>query len=271
MKELDINKAKWIENEVASWEQDEVESSGVRIVHCVPNIYESYCKIFHPFEITPDEKETLKPKSYREIKGDFSLRKTEDGDLEMLITGEDGSRINLFEKSKSLREEYESKQWNDISWKEVAAKYGLLFHKEISPDSFVKKFEKIGWPENLSFPEEGYLPRKQFLQLIEILRSFTSSNVKVYQTAPHIIWRDDKPIELIECSLNEVLDYFSDDFIGYLYSEKDKWMVYTDVDLTFTLVGGPNALVETINNSELESAQCEWMDRVDNDSDSVNN
>lgn len=232
-----IEIAKWIENEKLQRLQrtpEDFKFHGFTIGHCIPPKFESYCKIFHPFGVTEDEEDIL-------------------------------------EIEQDTLKEYHSKKWDFVTWKSIAEKYGLTFHNEINPQTYVDKFRKIGWQRNLIFPSEGYLPRQILIKLLHLLQEKSPLNeVYIYQIPPHTIWRDNKECDLVKCNFNEVLEYFDKNFIGYLYSIDRSWVIYTDTDLCFTIVGGQKHLIDTLISSELEVLVCIATTRVDNYGDKIN-
>lgn len=265
-----IEIAKWIEEETLPKTAAEFKIHGCTIGHCIPPHFESYCKIYHPFEVTEDEEDILEP---REEYGKASLTFSIDSESGLIITetNKDRKIIDLLERHKERQREYNSKKWNSVTWKTIANKYGLIFHNEINPQTYTDKFQKIGWQKNLNFPNEGNLPQRQFVQLLEVLQEVSSSNeVYIYQVMPHTIWKDNKDCDLVKCEFNEVLEYFDADFKGYLYSDDKSWLVFTDTDLTFTIVGGKKKLIDSLISSDLEVLECETFTRVDNDSDKIN-
>ena len=56
-----IEIAKWIEDETLQRTTDDFKLYGCVIGHCIPPKFESYCKIFHPFEVTNEEEDILEP------------------------------------------------------------------------------------------------------------------------------------------------------------------------------------------------------------------
>ena len=156
----------------------------------------------------------------------------------------------------------------------MAEKYGLVFHNEINPRSFTNKFEESGWPEDLGFPSEGYLPRRELLKLVEVLRCHTpTGEAYIFQTAPHSTYKDGRTEDLVVAELGEVSRYFDDGFIGYLYGRDKEWVVYTDTDLPFTIAAGSEELVGTLTNNEvsgLEALICDPSTRLDVASNQIN-
>lgn len=265
-----IEISNWIEDEKLPLTNGDFKIQGCTIGQCIPPTFESYCKIFHPFEVTPDEPEILEKKDYRQkVILNFSI--SPDREIKLTETEYDGTETDIYVRQQERLKDYNSKTWKFVTWKSIAEKYDLLFHNEISRQTFVDKFEKIGWQKNLNFPSEGYLPRRHLVKLLELLNELSSSNeVYIYQVMPHTIWKDNKDCDLVKCEFNEVLEYFNEDFKGYLYSADKSWMVYTDTDLTFTIVGGQKNLIDVLVSSELEALECLQTTRVDNYSDKIN-
>lgn len=264
-----IDIAKWIEEETLHRTTDDFKLHGVTIAHCIPPKFESYCKIFHPFELTEDEGNILEPNKDYGQRVSLTISSDTQG-LQITKTETDGTIVDIFERQQVQLKEYNSKKWNFVTWKNIADKYGLTFHNEINPQTYIDKFQKIGWQRNLNFPSEGYLPRQILTKLLILLQDKSSSDeVYIYQMPPHNIWKDNKDCDLVKCNFNEVLEYFDKDFIGYLYSIDKSWVVFTDTDLCFTIVGGQNQLIDTLISSELEVSECIATTRVDSYGDKI--
>jgi len=271
METLNVDFAKWISNELLKPTKGDFKVFGSTIGQNIPPTFESYCKIFHPFGITLDEPEGLRPNSK---KGKLLTSSMEIGEKkEIIITEKDseGKEIDLLQDFIQRKEDHNLKFFKYISWKNIANKYGLSFHSQINIQSFVAKFKNIGWPTNLNFPKEGRLPRQILVKLIEILKKGTIKNeVFIYQTAPHTIWKGGKDCDLVKCTFEDILKYFEEDFIGYLYSSDKSWIVYTNNDLHFTIVGAKKSIITNIANSELEAIECNANTRTDYYSDKIN-
>lgn len=61
-----------------------------------------------------------------------------------------------------------------ITWEGVAHKYQLQFHHNISPISYSKKFEGIGFPLNLYFPSYS-LDIEDCHKILSILKGFSKT------------------------------------------------------------------------------------------------
>jgi hypothetical protein len=151
-----------------------------------------------------------------------------------------------------------------VKWKVVAVKYGMNFYPDTNIISFVRHFKEIGFPSNLHFPDEGTLPLTLCSHLLKVLESFTvSGEVVIYQTAVHGIWKDGKLDDLVTCNFEEVRSYFNNWFSGYLYAADKSWIIFTDADLYFTIVGGTQKLVSALTDREFETIVCSSLARVD--------
>lgn len=266
-----IEKAKWIEDEQLPRTNKNFELTGCTIGQCIPPIFECYCKIFHPFEVTPDEPDILEPKKQLGQMGNLTIKTHPDSGLQVTITFEDGNVIDIPKQHEERQREYKSKTWHFATWRSIAEKYDLVFHNEVNGKTFADKFQTIGWPRNLKFPSEGYLPRELLVNLLKKLENISNSDqVYIYQMLPNSIFKDNKDCDLVKCTFNEVLEYFDTNFIGYLYPEDKSWVVFTDTDLCFSIVGGPKRLVDLLLSSDLEILECNATTRVDNFSDKMN-
>ncbi|UAY50629.1 hypothetical protein [Ferruginibacter albus] len=252
MTTLSTNIARWIEDGKLPHTTKDFESTGANIGQCIPPIFDTYCKIFHPFELATDESDIL------EIRNKSDQKK--------ILT-----QNEILKRREEWLKEYNSKQWSFVNWETIADKYGLIFHNQINQKTFEKKFQKIGWQKNLIFPNEGHLARQLLVKLLNILKLHTASQEAfIYQIAPHTSWKGNKAEDLVKCNLEEVLEYFNSDFIGYLFAADKSWLVFTDTDLTYSIVGGQRKLIDGIIDSDLEAIECTSMTRVDDFSDNIN-
>lgn len=231
MREINPEIANWMFEGIETWNPETIRKTGVRLKNCVSNKFEAYCKVFHPFYIS-------KRKSNR------------------LVSRE------IYEQK--FYEENDLTETKEKSWNEIAKTYEITLNNESNTNIFENKFIEIGWPENLYFPTEGFLPQNQFIELLDILKKFTHNQVIIYQQIPHNNWKNDKTEDFQLANFDETLNYFTGEgFIGYLGDEKKNWMVYTDTDLSFTIIAGSKYLINSIKNSSLESFECNPNTRVD--------
>ena len=271
MERLPVSEAQWIKENTKPWIIEDLKKNGSTVQHVVPDFYQSYAKLFHPFEINTKETDALEPHGRHQNRVHTTFSQMQDGTVLVTETNDDGTTVITYETYVQRMKQYALLNYVYTSWRTVAEKYGLHFHEEINQSSFSARFREIGWPRNLLFPREGYLVRPLLLQLLLILKEHTVNNeVYIYQLVPNSIMKDGRIDDLVKCSLEEVTEYFPKDFIGYMYAANRSWMVYTDTDLYFTLVGGSKALIETVINSSLEVLPCLPTTRIDHDSDHIN-
>ena len=140
--------AQWIQENLVS-QQDQSED-GVYVSHCIPPIYQSYCKIFHPIYLdlsAPAENSSWNAADEcPDMIGDKLISVSTN-------YGDRGSRVR---------------------WKELALKYGLKFHPEINERSLSNAFPSGSFPRSLLGPDEGTLDDTTCDRLIQILLPFTN-------------------------------------------------------------------------------------------------
>jgi len=228
---FDKSKISWMFEGALQWDPQKIKTEGVKIKNCITDQFESYCKVFHPFELLKGETDSLVEK--KETFGRFDLG-------------------------------YNVDEWTQVSWAGVAHKYGVYVNNEVNPKRFEDVFNKIGWPLNLSFPSEGYLPQSELNVLLLILGGGKVSEMIILQEPPHTIWKYNDGDDCQVANVTEVTNYFSENgFIGYLGDMAHKWLMFTDTDLSFTIVGGSKDLIRKIMESDLEALECTAMTRVD--------
>jgi hypothetical protein len=267
MEQLPISDARWLHRQLKPWPPKDFMREGTAIHHVLPSSYESYGRLFHPFEINIAETDALEPNPDFGRPVSITFTRTSGSDITVTEQKEDGTVIDLYEETKRREEERRSQKLADTSWRCVAEKYGLTFHAGISIDSYTARFQKIGWPRNLLFPSEGCLPRKQLINLLAILKQHTvNDEVYIYQMHPHNLCN----VDLVRCRFDEVTQYFEADYVGYLYAGDRSWVVFTDNDLHCTVIGGSGTLIEALKDSSLEVLECSSASRIDNLSDDIN-
>lgn len=156
-----------------------------------------------------------------------------------------------------------------VSWKEIANTYDLRFHDNISPISFSKKFENIGFPLNLYFPNCS-LDREDCDKLLKALKEF-SKEQKVFINS----YSDNYDIINQICPIEKMINENKDDALngGYIVDSNQEWMIYADYhrDLQMTILGGSKILIDTLKNETgLEIVECSEFSRVDHYSDTLN-
>ena len=141
-----------------------------------------------------------------------------------------------------------------VRWQSLAAHFG----RELGgPVSFGTLWDLIpgDWPDDLDGPAEGSLTVDECRALIDLLQPVTNEPVTFfYRWANTEGWTG-------RCdtgSLTDLLEYFDlEDVSGtpaYWWPEDRSWVVCTDIDSCYTLVGGSEQLISSIlRHPEFES------------------
>jgi hypothetical protein len=156
-----------------------------------------------------------------------------------------------------------SQDGQPLTWKTVGRRYGIVFDNESNTHEFARAIKEKGDIDALDFPREGEMPLTLLKTLLEILRPFTANGkARIFQRGPHSIYRRTGSDDLVEADLEEVPAYFRNYFIGYLYSVDRTWIIFTDIDQDYTMVGGSAQLIQQLTESPLEVLPCDVRTRV---------
>jgi hypothetical protein len=235
------------------------------ISHCVPP-FDDYCKVFHPIYIDSEFIDSPKVTwDNIEIKEQLANGKKIDSIIVRLL---DESTLVY---GASPRPGFQGKQ---IRWKELAERYGLIFHSEINVRSFSLAFPNRSWPRFLIGPDEGRLEKNTCAELVNVLRPFTD-NQNCFFGYDVIATQQLETDLLFSGTLDDVLDTYSLDSVWsaptYWWPQNRSWCVCTDWDLTFTIIGGSQKLIDSIlSNKKIEALRVERTSRVDWKGDQVN-
>lgn len=271
MEHLPLSEAQWFRQQLKPWPPADFSKEGTTVDNLIPSGYESYGKLLHPFEVNREEPDTLGPHPNYGKRVNIAISNTPDGGISITEQKPDGTVVDLREEASRREEKRRLQTLVPTPWRTIAQKYGLTFHEEINTGSYAALFQHTGWPRNLLFPSEGFLPRQPFLQLLSLLKEHTPGGaVYIFQYPPHTLFKEGRTEDLVRCHLEEVPAYFEEDFIGYLFAADRSWMVHTNTDFHFTLVGGNQALLAALESSELEVLECRAATRVDDYSDRIN-
>ena len=208
----------------------------------LPVTYAAYCKIFHAIY----EDLAVKDKS---------------------ITWDEVRSKGSLESSDQIER---------VTWQDLATEYSLMFHAEINQDSFALNFPKGSWPRYLIAPREGALDEEECPQLVAALSPFTidqscyfyyDSNARAgdHDTAASLYHDELSSVDVLSSEGN----YYTTP--TYWWPEDKSWTVFTDPQYTFTIVGGPQALIDSIlADSALEAVRVELKSRITPNSDDIN-
>jgi hypothetical protein len=231
---------------------------------CIPRVYAAYCKLFHP------------------IHEDTSIRNHD-------LTWDDDKRANrspiqsepgkrawadlvsnavLISRNSGIEETREGR----VLWRSLAQRYGLVFHPEFNPSSFRKVFKTGSWPRYLFGPAEGTLDRKSCDALICLLKPFSRSQATYFRFSDYLM--NDLP-HLYRGHLDDLPAFLTKPHFGGTpecwWPEDRSWCVFTDWDLTFTLIGGSQRLVAScLAHPTLECIEVSPDTRIDYRADRLN-
>ena len=243
---------------------DDPDWTGNVVGQCIPRVFQAYCKLFHPIhedpsirshDVTWDEEKRANPAPIENEPGKKAL-------AAILSDSVLVARCSGVEETQDAR----------VMWQSLAKRQGLVFHPEFNPESFRKAFETGSWPRYLLGPAEGTLDRKTCEALISILKPFSHAQTIYFRFSDYLI--NDLP-HLYSGDLGDLTAFLTKPNFGGTpecwWPEDRSWCIYTDWDLTFTLIGGSKALVETcIAHSVLECIVVKPETRIDYRADKLN-
>lgn len=259
----DLSATDWIRKKVDSLENFE-SRGGNYVTHCIPNVFESYCKVFH--NIYEDTSINDKTVTWDD------LHKQKPVDLE------DPVQKVLNDATTVYGRDFDHDNVIRVRWKVLAERYNLLFHDEMNVDSFSRNFPTGSWPRYLIGPDEGMLDGstcKEIVRSIAISTSDFDLSQECFFLYDLIATATYDSDLLYNGPLKSIFDTYQLDEVSstptYWWPTDQKWLVCTDWDLPFTLVGGSGAFIGKImSNPELECLLAEPSNRIDYKSDTLN-
>ena len=232
------------------------------VAHCVPPIFPSYVKIFHPIyedlsvqneELTWQDDATANP---------AVVDPHNERDIQDILSGSTVVYGAIEPGSRPV----------PIRWSQLARRLGIPFVPILSSWSFTRRFPGKSWPKHLIGPEEGNLASVERDMLISVLRGHAGTDRCLFHfwMLATSNWKEDL---LFEGVLDDAYR-FPDELHGvrctptHWFPEDRSWLVCTDYDLTFTLVGGPERLVcDLLDHHALECVSVQPGTRVDSKAD----
>lgn len=256
-----LSECRWIDEGVTPTTPDTPDT----VAHCIPPIFPSYTKLFHPIYedlSVQDEEQTWQDDARArpaapQTQAEQSIQDALSGSTLVYGGIEPGSR--------PVR----------IRWAELARRLGMPFVPTLSSWSFTRRFQGGSWPRRLIGPEEGTLASTERDALTSILRRNTNAARCFFHFwfLATSEWKEDL---LFEGDLDDA-SRFPDEVPSvrctptHWFPEDRSWLVCTDYDLTFTLVGGPESLIcELLDHHVLECASIQPGTRVDWQADLAN-
>ena len=252
-----LSECDWITEGVAG-------ARGGTVAGCLPALFPAYAKIFHPiYEDLSVQDDQLTWDQADKASAAAPEPETETGRILADVLG--GSTLVYGGASPGAR-------LVRIRWAELAGRLGVPFVPTLSAASFTRRFPSGSWPRHLVGPDEGSLAGPERDELISVLRGHTNAGRILYRfwflaTAG---WDRDK---LFEGSLGEA-SLFPSDELGvrctptHWFPVDRSWLVCSDYDLTFSLIGGSEDLIrELLHHPVLECVRVSSTTRVDGKAD----
>lgn len=245
-------------NDVAQWIRDNTDSlltledpdwRGNFVSLCVPPNFAAYCKIFHPIytdaSVAADCGSWAAADDTPEIPGRLVSTSTD--------AGPHGPRVR---------------------WRELADKYGLQFHPEYNERSLVQVFPDNSWPRSLLGPDEGSLDTSSVRRLTGALQPFTGDATCFFHYDVIATRRCESDVAFCGTLHDAIHCCDDEDVYGsptHWWPADRAWLVCTDWDLKFTLVGGSTELISRLlSDEELECVAVNQKTRIDSRSDQLN-
>ncbi|MBX7223854.1 MAG: hypothetical protein K1Y36_28320 [Blastocatellia bacterium] len=245
-------------NDLAEWISDGTDClltlddpnwRGNFVSHCIPPIFQAYCKLFHPI-YTDDS-----------VPADSGSWAAADDEPEM-----PGRLVSVSTDS--------GPHGRRVRWQELADKFGLRFHSEFNDTSLQWVFPDNSWPRSLLGPDEGSLDAPTCRRLIEVLKPFTGDATCFFHY-DLIATRGCEAEVGFRGKLEDATLCCDNDVYGssptHWWPDNREWLVCTDWDLKFTLVGGSSELIaRLLADDELECIAVTSQTRIDFRSDRLN-
>lgn len=250
---LSLAEIDWITDGVAR------QNSGTpgTVAHCVPPVFPAYAKIFHPIHEDLSASEDGPTWNAEEKANPDALPPGTDPVIADMLARSTLVYGGITPGSRPVR----------LPWARLAHRLGFPFAPTLSAKSFTHRFPGRSWPRFLIGPEEGSLPGAGRDALASVLRWHTTGRCLFHlwylATAN---WSEDL---LFEGTLEDVRrcpDEVPEARLTptHWFPENRGWLVCGGHDLTFTLVGGPAALVQDLlEHAALECIAVRPETRVD--------
>lgn len=252
-----LSECDWITEGIA-------EMTNGTVAHCLPPVFPSYVKILHSiYEDLSVQNDQL---TWQEEDKARALGPEPKTETERILA-EAFSRSTLVYGGAGP-----GSRLTRIRWAELARRLGVPFVPTLSAASFTRQFPGGSWPRHLIGPNEGNLVGSERDALVSVLRSHTDTGRILFHfwLLATTEWESDK---VFEGSLDEA-DLFPDKRLGvrctptHWFPEDRSWLVCSDYDLTFSLVGGSEVLIQQLlNHPVLECVPVSPETRVDRNAD----
>ena len=234
---------------------------GCSVASCIPAAFPAYAKLFHPIcedLSVADDGSTWQDE---EVKSAFDKPASKSPTEQVLqdILREATTVYGGAQPSATLRQ---------IRWAKLAEQLDMPFVATLSSWSFTRRFPGGSWPRRLIGPDEGFLQTLQRDMLAKILRRHAPID-HCFFFVWHLATTSLESDLIFEGSLSDV-SLFPDKVDGVRFTPTNwfpadrTWLIHTDYDLTFTLIGGSQSLVDDlITDPFLECVAVQPETRVD--------
>ncbi|MCP3973627.1 MAG: hypothetical protein GY720_03960 [bacterium] len=160
-----------------------------------------------------------------------------------------------------LGPDFKPNGWDRLPWRTLAERWRVALDLgHVDPlASFSDHLRDGSWPVSIHPPTEGSLDWDSLEHLVAVVRRHTSSP-KLYRMSTWQIWLDDPfPNAIWHGTPDELLSAYEEYGSGANWWPEDhSWLVYTDYDLTTTIVQGSDGLIsELTNDPYLETVELE--------------
>lgn len=227
----EIQLSNWLEEHTDPPNNPAPGWKGNLVGNFVPKIYQAYCKVLQPMYV--DQNVT-----------DRSLMWTTDN--EAFARGE------------------------RIFYRELARYYKLRYTKELSVNTILQACGQ-NFPRYLSGVDEGTIDEESCRRIVSVLRSSAGQPCFFYYDflkTPDLSIENNYMGKLFTGQLEEVLLLYTDARVkgspSYWWPADKSWCVWTDYDLTFTIIGGPQMLIDAfVADDFLECIKVDVTTRID--------
>lgn len=258
-----LDEADWIEKGLSPanpWVADGTWK-GSPVSRFVPPIFSAYAKLFHPIyedlsvfdrQISWDRLESAEP-------GDLSPMHEIVAKHSTLVYGGPETSAPL----------------HPISWRELAERYGLHYTPTLNVSSFSRRFPGGSWPRYLIGPREGHLEDRTRDALADILATEDNSAECFFYfwTLATTNWEGSLLYRgsLLNIAAFSAMTDQVNSTPTYWFPPDHAWLVSSDYDSPFTLIGGSESLIDRLIGSDvLECVRVAPDMRMDSGGDTPN-
>lgn len=149
----------------------------------------------------------------------------------------------------------EFKPGDRLWFKDLAKNYNIAYTNEITSGDIRRKIGSV--PRYILFADEGYIELEEVERIVSVLRSFTKEDTCYFQYDILKIVNMDRHAKeyLYSGKLIDVLELTKRPHGSptYWWNASKTWCIYTDFDLTYSIVGGSKEIIDSfLSNPTLE-------------------